>query len=105
MDTGTHSGSCTSTGMEASTLALAVILVLALCQEVRREKLPNNCFAKIKRNIEKSWVRIPPELPNVSSAQDLQCSINFHFRLELSPGTKMSESTGNHSRAVPIMAL
>ena len=35
MDTGTRSGSCTSTGMEASILALAVILALALCQEVR----------------------------------------------------------------------
>ena len=28
MDTGTRSGSCTSTGMEASTRALAVILAL-----------------------------------------------------------------------------
>ena len=35
MDTGTRSGSCTSTGMKASILALAVTLALALCQEVR----------------------------------------------------------------------
>ena len=49
-----------------------------------------------------SWVRIPPKpLCFFFSGQNF----TVYFSLGSSSGTKMSESTGIHSRAVPIMAL